>query len=210
MKEYRTERVSPESESQKIMYYEAFGWVLENTQEVYHESEKLVRANTQNTEFRGLETTFDTKTEVTNYVTLRFSRDLQMPHYARLVELQNKFEGLKKPQKTKCNVKVHEQPIGWTVLSCIAVLAVIALIILTVTVDSSLRFVLIIVALVAISPIVVTIVGWLEYKKYYYSDLEKILSHQMQYESMVELYDKRQKEIFNEAIRLSSQKIRKR
>ena len=203
MKEYRTERVSPEEESSIIMHYEAFGWKLENTREIYHESERLVGANIRNTEYSGLQTAFNTETEVTNYVTLRFSRDMQMRNYLRLSALQDEFESLEEPQQKECPVKLHDKPKGWTILSCVAVLVVIAFIILTATVDDNLLFVMIIVAIVAIFSIVVMIIKWVGYKTYYYSDLKKILSHQRQYESMVELYEKRREKILDEAVRLS-------
>lgn len=189
------------------MHYETFGWELENTREVYHESEKLLGANIVNSPYIGTRTTFETATEVTNYVTLRFSRDLQMRNYSRLATLQDEFESLDEPQQTNCKVNIHNKPIGWTILSCVAVLAIIILIILTANINSNFKYAMLISMILSPFPIVIMIIKWIGYKKYYTSDLKKILSQQRTYESLVELYEKRRKGILAEAIRLSSSGI---
>lgn len=101
MKEYQTFRVSPDKEAFMLQKMETFGWKAEDTREVYNESQEVVgetyKAN--NSFMRGFtgndgNVTVHTRTNVTHYLSMRFSRETTMPNYTRLKALQDEFEGL--------------------------------------------------------------------------------------------------------------------
>lgn len=53
MKEYKTLRVSPEDEAECIQEMETFGWKLEDSREIYNESEELVGVHGKETVYGG-------------------------------------------------------------------------------------------------------------------------------------------------------------
>lgn len=111
MIEYKTERVSPESEESAIRILSCFGWELFNAQETYSENTRVVGATTRvrgglgDSGFvRGFadgfhfgnsavdaETQVQSVKEITNYVTLRFYRDTEMPNYQKIVKIENEY-----------------------------------------------------------------------------------------------------------------------
>ena len=94
MKEYKTLRVSPEEETDTLTAYARFGWKLEDSREVYNESQEIIGVDEKVTSYgsfmRGftgndgkVETQVRTKTNVTHYITLRFSRETSIKEIGR-------------------------------------------------------------------------------------------------------------------------------
>lgn len=101
MKEYQTIKVRPYEETNMIQYMETFGWKLDETREIYNESQEVVGSTvTVNNSFMQGFTGNDanvkvqTRTNVTHYLNMRFSRDTNMKHYDRISALQSEFESL--------------------------------------------------------------------------------------------------------------------
>ena len=79
MKEYFTERCNIEDENDIIQYYVAFGWNYEGSQEVFNEHQ----------EADPVGDTIYFKTITNHYMSIKFSRDMEMPYYDDLKHLQN-------------------------------------------------------------------------------------------------------------------------
>lgn len=101
MKEYKSINVAPEEETEAIQYYETFGWKLDETREVYNESQKVVgeKYTSYNSFMRGFtgndgKVEMQTRTTVTHFLSMRFSRETSMKNYDRLSALQNEYEDL--------------------------------------------------------------------------------------------------------------------
>lgn len=92
MIEHKSLRISPAEEVATIELYEAFGWKVEDSREVY--SEKSVQIERTVADAAG-----STVQYVTNYLTLRFGRDTNMPNYAKLKQYENEYfeEPMRKP-----------------------------------------------------------------------------------------------------------------
>ena len=101
MKEYKSLNVAPEEETEAIQYYETFGWKLDETREVYNESQKVVgeKYTSYNSFMRGFtgndgKVEVQTRTAVTHFLSMRFSRETSMKNYDKLSALQNEYESL--------------------------------------------------------------------------------------------------------------------
>ena len=105
MKEYKTIKVTPAEEVVAIQYHETFGWKLEETREVYNESQEILGMKEKVTPYNSfmqgftgnsgkVESQVRTRTNVTHFLSIRFSRETTMKNYSRLSELQNEFENL--------------------------------------------------------------------------------------------------------------------
>lgn len=132
MKEYQTQQVSPENEIAAIKYYETFGWKLEETREVYNESQEIVGVNEKvssyNSFMRGftgndgkIEANVQTKTNVTHFLSMRFSRETTMKNYDRISELQNEFDAI----EYEPYYDLPKKPIGMTVLGLFGFVSII-------------------------------------------------------------------------------------
>lgn len=90
MKEYKTLHVKPSDEESTIERLQYFGWVLEGSNEVYNEAHELVGVNVDsNVKSYGAfmqgwtgkagkverKVTYETKKNITHYISLRFSRE---------------------------------------------------------------------------------------------------------------------------------------
>lgn len=84
MKEYFTERCNIEDENDIIQYYVAFGWNYEGSQEVFNEHQ----------EADPVGDTIYFKTITNHYMSIKFSRDMEMPYYDDLKYLQNNTTNL--------------------------------------------------------------------------------------------------------------------
>lgn len=148
MKEYKTLQVSPEDEGETIIANGKFGWKLEDTREVYNESQEVLGVEEKVTSYgsfmRGftgndgkIESQVRTRTVVTHYLSMRFSRDTCMKNYDRLLKLEEKFnnppsepEYLPLKEQLPCKSYVHAtKPIFGTVLNFIVVLASVAVLV---------------------------------------------------------------------------------
>ncbi len=99
MKEYKTLKVKPFEETETIQYYESFGWKLDETREVYNENQEVVgeKVTSYNSFMRGFtgndgKVEVQTRTNVTHFLTMRFSRDTNILNYDKISALQQEFE----------------------------------------------------------------------------------------------------------------------
>ena len=159
--------------------YARFGWKLEDSREVYNESQEIIGVDEKVTSYgsfmRGftgndgkVETQVRTKTNVTHYITLRFSRETSIKDYDRLVAMENEFFNPKEPVYIALKQLVkNKPPILFTVIAVIALIVVgISLIQIIAGVEPEL-WEIVVCAAVAVIAIVGTVVSWVLYKKNY-------------------------------------------
>lgn len=121
MKEYKTLKVKPYEETETIQYYENFGWKLDETREVYNENKEVVgqKVTSYNSFMRGFtgndgKVEVQTQTNVTHFLSMRFSRDTNIMNYDKISALQNEFENMEfEPH--------HEAPDSPVMLTIIAI-----------------------------------------------------------------------------------------
>lgn len=177
MKEFKTIRVSPEEENDIVTCYSHFGWVLDDSREVYNESKEVVGVNKKVTSYgafmRGftgndgkIETEVQTRTNVTHYVTLRFSREMSMSGYGKLVELENEFMNAGKPAyRMPVKPLKNSPPVRVTVIVAILLfVAIISLSQTTVGLDGEI-WEYAVFAIVGIAVVLAIIISWALYAK---------------------------------------------
>lgn len=137
MTEYRTERVAPEQESYVTELLSTFGWVLVDSREIYNESTEIVGVDTtvygdgfiggfmKGWTGKDGSVNVRTRTNVTNYVTLKFGRDTAMPNYTKLKALNDEFE-------SKMGYPEPKKPVPITVIGAIAVLVILISIVMAI------------------------------------------------------------------------------
>lgn len=81
--ESKSVRVAPAAEQSTIDRYQKFGWVLLGSQEVFNRDSHLEE---------GAPGTINSVTETTHFVKLVFQRDMDMPYYNKIKELDEQFE----------------------------------------------------------------------------------------------------------------------
>lgn len=184
MYEYKVERVSPEAQNETVQRYAFHGWELMDAQETYYEKERVVGVEQKAKVYDGnsflgsfmqgytgtdgnVKTTVKTVTDVTNYVTLNFRRDMNGENYSKIVELEQECERLYQ-EFSNNSVRVPEEPkktIFWTVLSAIALIVLIVSLVMAFkngeTVDQGDYFVFVILFIIWI----VTLVKWCVFSK---------------------------------------------
>ena len=89
-KEIRSIDVANEVEEFYIENYQRFGWKLVSSQRVYNQSSTPVGAVTYKGEYRDY-TDVRSETYITDFTKLLFERERNMPHYEKLVELEDEF-----------------------------------------------------------------------------------------------------------------------
>ena len=200
MKEYRTERVLPKSEGNAIIYYENFGWKLEDSRETYNESQKIVDTHVNTDPYGRIKTTIDTATDITHYVALRFSRDMDMPNYSKLKALQDEYESMKEPKLHYIDpAHISGVKIFVGILGIIALMIIIAVAIIDPGLAIEAMGILPVIGIAAIVGIVFMIVNLVNYKKNHLSDIELKKSYEKSYNEEKAKYESRQKEILKEA-----------
>lgn len=178
MKEYKTLRVTPEDESETITQCAVFGWRLEDTREVYNETQEIVGIKENVTSYgsfmRGftgndgkVESEVQTKTKVTHYLSMRFSREKSLKDYDRLVELEREYYEPTEPEYAQLKdlipvgKPVHlKKPIVGTVLNAIVLITAIV----AVMADWAIA-VIVAAAVVAFIWTVATVSAWVRYVK---------------------------------------------
>lgn len=177
MKEFKTFRVSPEEENDVVTLYSRFGWVLEDSREVYNESQEIVGVNQKVTSYgaymRGftgndgkVETEVQTRTNVTHYITLRFSRETSIEGYGKLVNLENAFMNAEEPAyRPHVKPVKNSPPIIVTVVAAIAIIVVIiSLLQATAGVEGEL-WEYVVCAVVGVAAVLAIIISWVLYVK---------------------------------------------
>lgn len=211
MKEYKTLRVDPDQENLTMQYMTQFGWVLDSTQEIYNESQEIVGIEEQSKVtsygsfmqgFTGndgkVDTTVNvkTKTNVTHFIAMKFSRDKGLQGYGRLVELEQELneEPVYKPEKLKTG-KPKLLTIAFVVCTIISIVSLLQL--LNGTKASVVELVLCIGV-----PVILFFIGlwrWLHYKKVHPLEVAEVnQAHQDNIETK-EAYNKHIDEIIAEA-----------
>ena len=100
MLEYKTLKCEPDGVDTLCQGMQVWGWKVEQTQEVYNENTEIISNETR---LVGREDIFGnyhdvhyesnpiTRTNVTHYVSIRFSRDKNMPNYDRIKALEEEY-----------------------------------------------------------------------------------------------------------------------
>lgn len=177
MKEYKTINVKPEEEETAIRYHETFGWKLEETREVYNESQEIVGVNEKVTLYgdgivgsfmRGftgndgkVETQVQTRTNVTHFLSMRFSRETGMKNYQRLSELQEEFDGT----DYLSYARVPRKPIALTVIASIALAIVLISLMQLFFGEKAAVWEIVVCVIVPIAAVLTLVLSWVLYKK---------------------------------------------
>ncbi len=114
MKEYFTERCNIEDENDIIQHYVAFGWNYEGSQEVFNEHQ----------EADPIGDTIYFKTITNHYMSIKFSRDMEMPYYDDLKYLQNNTTNLIY-SNSDLNKKLKEREQQFYVILGISIIGII-------------------------------------------------------------------------------------
>ncbi len=178
MIEYQTVRVHPTEEQDTIELYGTFGWNLIDAQEVYSESTKINNADIQVYDDSSFTGTFmkgytgkdgrinvNSYTKVTNYVTLRFSRDSDIKNYDEINELANEYDSLSECSEPK-------KPIMRTIIFALGMAFIIASVIMAIanhTVAEIWEIIVCVVFPLIMTPFIV--IGWIGYKRRYWTYL---------------------------------------
>lgn len=131
MKEYKTLKVGPEDETTAIQCYETFGWKLEETREVYNESQEVLGVSEKVTSYgsfmRGftgndgkIESQVKTQTNITHFLSMRFSRETTMKNYNRLSDLQKEYDSI----EYEPYYDLPKKPIKMTILGIFGVISI--------------------------------------------------------------------------------------
>lgn len=225
MKEYKTMRISPDEEVSVIETLAVFGWNLEDSKEIYNESNELVGVNVDskvktygdgiiggfmagwNGDEGKVERKVSLKTEkkVTHYISLRFSRETSLKNYARLKELEEEyFRG----NDSKEYLPLPKKPVVFTVIASV-VLAIILISLCTLFVGAKAEiWEIVVCAVVPIVFIPLLIVFWVKYSKKKCFAIEENENRRVYNEQCRQAYDKRVKEIVEECVYLNEENDR--
>ena len=111
--ESKSVRVSPAAEQITIDRYQKFGWVLLGSQEVFNRDSHLEE---------GAPGTINSVTETTHFVKLVFQRDMDMPYYDKIKELDEQFEvtlnELDSSKRLRRRSLLWSIPLGLFVMMC--------------------------------------------------------------------------------------------
>ncbi|MDE7167645.1 MAG: hypothetical protein K2O28_02205 [Clostridia bacterium] len=222
MKEYKTMRVDPSEEVDTIEALAVFGWKLEESKEIYNESDEIVGVNvdtkvkTYGDGFIGgfmagwngdegkvqQQVTYETRKNVTHYVSMRFSRETSSKNYVRLKELELEYY---QGAGCKSYFPIPRKPVALTVIASIA-LAIIIISLCTLFVGAQAEIWEIVVCVVV--PVVfipLLIVFWMRYSKKNKIAVEenrKISEYNAERE---QAFAKRTQEIVDECVRLNEE-----
>lgn len=173
MIEYKTERVSHAEEEAVIDINARFGWQLIDSQEVYSENTRITGVEAKSygngiiggfmQGFTGRDGTVKVKqqTDVVSYVTLRFGRDTQMPHYGELKRLESGFE---------CDMRIfssapNKPKLITTIMAVAMVIIIISIVLAIVEGTSAEIWEICVCVLVPLIFIPLTVLSWKRYKK---------------------------------------------
>lgn len=115
MKEYKSIKVSPQEEVDTIELYQTFGWVIEDSREVYCQGYIMIDRTVANES--GVKTQ-----RVTNYITLRFVRDNTMPNYYELKKYEDEY--FAEPLRKQAN-KLFGSKTMMTIATILAIVSII-------------------------------------------------------------------------------------
>ena len=222
MKEYKTMRVDPSEEVETIEALAVFGWKLEDSKEIYNESNEIVGINVDTkvktygdgivggflAGWNGDEgkvkqnVTYETQKNVTHYVSMRFSRETSSKNYARLKQLEEEYYV---GADYKNYVPVPKKPVAFTVIATIA-LAIIIISLCTLFMGEKAEiWEIIVCVLVPVVFIPLLIVFWSRYSKkskFAARENSKISAYNQECQ---QAFEKRANEIVEECIRLNAE-----
>lgn len=225
MKEYKTMRVDPSEEVDVIGALAVFGWKLEDSKEIYNESNEIVGVNVDTkvktygdgiiggflAGWNGDEgkvernVTYETKKNITHYVSLRFSRETSSKNYAKLKALEEEYY---QGDGCKSYVALPKKPIALTVIASIAfAIIIISLCTLFLGAEAEIWEIVVCVAVPVIF-IPLLIVFWKRYSKMKKAAIEendRISAYNSEHRKA---FEKRSKEIVEECIRLNQENDR--
>ena len=171
MIEYRTERLSPQSEDSVTEILGTFGWQPVASQEIYNENTEVVGVDVSvygdglvgsfMSGFTGRDGKINVRQRktVTNYVVVKYARDTEMPNYEELKDLNDEFE-------SKLNVPEPKKPVKRTAIAAIGIAIILISVIMALVQHTAAEIWEIIVCVVfPVVMIPVTVVGWVLYAK---------------------------------------------
>lgn len=170
MLEYQTLRISPEREAQTIRNLAKYGWKHEETREIYNQNDQLIGISAQSyTTYYGndygktdSQFNLETQTNVTHFLSMRFSRDTSMKNYARLKELEA-IDPTKDLPLLKPEITPMKKPIGLTVALVLLSVIVSFIALLFILLENNVGMIpALIIPVFAIVAIVAT---WVKYRK---------------------------------------------
>lgn len=222
MKEYKTMRVDPSEEVDVIEALAVFGWKLEDSKEIYNESNEIVGVNVDTkvktygdgviggflAGWNGDEgkvernVTYETRKNVTHYVSLRFSRETSSKNYERLKALEAEYY---QGDGCKSYVQLPKKPVALTVIASIA-FAIIIISLCTLFIGAKAEIWEIIVCIaVPVIFIPLLIVFWKRYSKKNKAAIEENDKISAYNAERREAYEKRVKQIIEECVRLNEE-----
>jgi len=192
MKEYKTVRVAPEDVDGEVPCHEVFGWKLESTQEVYNESQEItgisgqsINVGQSNVDYYGIRHSggssstqlgVQSRTKVTHFIALRFSRETTMPNYEKLKQLEQDYIKKDEEYKRCCGFQFAEAPSKLITFTVIAAIFGVIGIGLGVLLSSLLPLIVgIVAAVAAVVCLIVSIVIYVNRKK----DAESVNEYNM-------------------------------
>ncbi len=222
MKEYKTLKIDPSEEDKTITKMARFGWKVEDSREVYNESQRIVGIEGGTTHrsygngfaggfmrgFTGNDGTSNTQmniltdTDVTHFLSLRFSRDTTMKNYDRIKKLEEEYD-TSRPQ-FKNSVSERKKPTGLTVVAVIAI--IISLLNLISNRSSLPPAGIVIFIVITIVSILVIVFAWSRYNKYHPIEVSKNKEIKKFNEDAINSYRKHMQEIEKEAVTLLEEK----
>lgn len=180
MIEYRTEHVPPEACDDVIDILTTFGWVVQSSEEIYNEHNEIIGADIKvygdgivdsfMKGWTGKDGSINVRQRkvVTNYVSLVFARDTEMPNYSELKSMNAEFESI-------MNTPEPKKPVKRTAVTAIgAVLIILSVIFVLLDPENHAElWEIIFSAAFFIIMVPVTIFAWTSYKKkiVYYKDV---------------------------------------
>ncbi len=179
MIEYSTHNVSPDNEDSFQKIKECFGWQLVSENEVYSENTYIsdIKATSYGDGFVGGfmsgftgsdgKIEVNTRTDVTNYIHMRFARDTDMPGYDTLRTNEDLF-------MSYSAVDYPDKPFKSTIICVIATLIIVMAVVLAIINGTAAApWEIAVCVIVPIVSAIIMAVMWTRYKKrtelYYYS-----------------------------------------
>lgn len=165
MIEYRTERVAPRDENEAIETLAVFGWHPLSSQEIYNESTEVVGVDVKiygdgfvdackkGWTGKDGEINVEQRTNITNYVAIKFARDTEMPMYEELKELNEQYD-------LAVSIKEPTKPVKTTATAAVLLgLAVFALVLAD---DLALKIIFPVAAAIFI---ILCVIFWIRFKR---------------------------------------------
>ena len=227
MKEYTTLKVSPSQEVSTIKSLGRFGWELEETREVYNESQEIVGINESSKAtvygngvvggflqgFTGNDgkveskVNVQTRTNVTHFLSMRFSRETSSVNYEKLKALEEEYNKLYPKYKQK--VTMTKSPVFTTFIAIMALIFVaFSLVRVFMGAATPEIWEMVVYVVVLIMAVMIPILMWKRYHNKHKKEVAENAEIEKCNTKAKEDYDKRRTEIEKEAEKLVEENSR--